>query len=175
MELLVWPGTRRVVLLSRWPLGRPRPGHGVSSCPPARLSQKVDSTALPDCLGLPDPQLRAKGGKSARKRNRKLNCTVFVIRQVYMTMTFCPTEQESSGVGHYWTTVLFFLSRPAPTFPSSRFFLQFPPLLYSTFYRMSRAAACSCASERCQGGCGDPQMVRVVPTQRELGQVPFPD
>lgn len=41
---------------------------------------------------------------------------------------------------------------------------------------MSCAAACSSgANERCQGGCGDPQMVRVVPAQPELGQVPLSD
>lgn len=61
----------------------------------------------------------------------------------------------------------------------SSVFTFLPPasfLLDFTFNSMSRAAACSCcAGERCQGGCGDPQMVRVVPAQPELGQVPLSD
>lgn len=165
-------------LLSRWPLGRLRPGHRVSSCPPARPSQKVDSTALPDCLGLPDPQLSAKGGKSARKW--KLNCGVFIIKLMYVTMSFCSTEQGRSGMDISVPLCPFFLSLFLSLPPSAFLpvFACLPPvasLLYLTSLLPCAAACSCCASERCQGGCGDPQMVRVVPAQRELGQVPLSD
>lgn len=152
-----------------------RRGRG-TGCPPALPPGHRRRSTRPRCPTASAYQAHSSLPREEKAPEMELNGTVFIIKQVYVTLTFCSPEQECFGQDITAPLCPFLpFRRPVLTFVSSRFFVQCLPsfILPSTVCLVLQLAVV--VSERCQGGCGDPQMVRVVPAQRDLGQVPLSD
>lgn len=163
MELQVWPGTLHVFPPSRWSLGRPGLGRRVSSCPPAQPLQKVDSTVPPACPAMPPsrpttPCQRKKKREPKNGIESQLGPSMLLSRCIYDNALLLNSPEEcvifklyfSSSLSHSHISSSSLLS--CPVFVPFVFLLRKESLLYEQVCEMP-------------GGCGDPQMVRVVPTQ----------